>query len=90
MRPPLLIRRIEGHSMMPDLPPGKIVIASGWLPIGVGDVVIARAEGKDIIKRVRAISVDKLELAGDNASDSTDYGSIKKSQVMGRLIWPRL
>lgn len=76
--------------MLPILPLGAIVIASGWLRVRVGDVVVARAEGKDIIKRIRTISGDKLDLAGDNTTDSTDYGSVAKSQVIGRLIWPRL
>jgi len=90
MKLPLLIRRIEGHSMIPILVPGKIIIASGWLPVRAGDVVTARIAGKDVIKRVSKINKDKLSLKGDNATDTTDYSSVPRSQVIGRLIWPRL
>lgn len=86
---PLIIRRVEGHSMEPTLREGQIVVATPLLKVGKGDIVIARPEGREIIKRVSGISSDRLALKGDNDTHSRDsrvFGEIERKKVLGKVI----
>ena len=86
---PLVIRRVEGHSMEPSLREGQIVFATPLLAAGKGDVVIARPEDRDVIKRVGEISATHLVLAGDNKNHSRDsraFGKVERSRILGKVI----
>lgn len=90
---PLLFRQIVGHSMLPKLEDGRIVIASGWFrALSPHDVVIIRHEGIEKIKRIQQIAADKLFVVGDNGSESTDsrqFGWVDANCVLGKVLWPR-
>jgi len=88
----LLLRRVQGKSMLPSLKPGQLVFAMHKDP-KEGEVVIAKLLGREIIKRVKSISQDGLYLVGDNSegsSDSRDYGAIKKEDIVAVVVWPRV
>lgn len=89
---PLMVRRIQGHSMMPVLPPGTKVLGLRWYKkLKVHDVIIFFHDGKEKIKRINEIDGSKLYVLGDHSqasSDSRQYGWIDRPQVMARLIWP--
>lgn len=89
----LLIRRVQGISMLPTLNPGSIVLATGWIGrINLGDVIIFNHRGLDKIKRVTDISKKGIFVSGDNSKGSTDsrqFGWIKQADIVGRVFWPR-
>lgn len=84
----MFIRRISGQSMFPTLKTGQIVI--GWRKVpAVGDIVLARQVGREVVKRVDAIKNDKLYLVGDNRSESHDsrhYGSVEFRDIIGSIM----
>jgi len=92
-RSPFLIRCVQGHSMVPILPPGTYVW--GWKPakkFRVGDVIIFEHDGKEKIKRIQDIQPDgKFFVLGEHRETSTDsrhFGAIDPSSVLAKIIWP--
>ncbi len=89
---PLMVRRVSGHSMVPVLPPGTLVI--GWKffrNLKPNDIVIFLHDGKEKIKRISTIESDKLFLLGDHEDASTDsrhFGLIDQSLVCAKVILP--
>ena len=84
----VLVRRVVGTSMEPALYEGDIVFAWHKKP-KKGDIVIANAQGREVIKRITLFSPTQLYIQGDNASHSTDsrhYGPITASDVTG-VVW---
>lgn len=93
MKKPLLIRRIVGGSMLPHLHAGRIVLGWGFGRLKIGDIVILTHDGLEKIKRVGNIDGDRLYLLGDNADASTDsrhFGWIDRTQILARVVWPRV
>jgi nickel-type superoxide dismutase maturation protease len=83
-----MIRRVVGRSMMPTLSPGDTVLTRKRHP-KLDDIVIARHDGREVIKRVTRIEADRYYLIGDNSEDSTDsrhYGFINKSDILGTIM----
>ncbi len=88
----LLIRQVRGHSMMPVLPPGTVVVAIRSRKLRVGDVVIFYHEGKEKIKRIQDIKESEAYMISDHpqaGTDSRDYGWIPLSLIIGKVIKPR-
>lgn len=91
----LYVRRVSGESMTPALRPGQLILGVTVRPhnIAAGSVVIFRHNGLEKIKRVYAVHNAKLTVYGDNQALSTDsrsFGSINRSAVFARVVWPRL
>lgn len=96
MRPVLFFRRVTGHSMLPTLEHGDLVVATGLIrPSALlpGHVVVIRHQGLEKIKRVVEAENGEIIVQGDNTADSTDsrqYGPLPLSSVRGKVIWPRV
>ena len=90
----LMARRVTGDSMFPTLRSGQLVIACGWVPNRVGDVVIIHHDSLDKVKRIERLRADgRVFVVGDNSAHSTDsrmFGWLASEQIVGRVIWPRL
>lgn len=90
---PLMIRKVHGHSMVPVLPPGTLVIALRWFRrLKPQKVIIFTRENRETIKRIEHLDADGIYVLGDHAETSTDsrhYGTIQRSMVTGVVIWPR-
>jgi type IV secretory pathway protease TraF len=74
--------------MEPTLMAGQIVIAWRQTP-KVGDLVIAKIHGKEVLKRVTKSDTKRVYLLGDNSANSTDsrdYGWIPMSSVRGVVV----
>ncbi len=89
-----MIRRVVGGSMSPSLAPGRIIIASNiYKHPKAGQVFVFYQGGKEKIKRIERVSGKRIFFIGDNlkySSDSRQFGWIKTSQVLGKVIWPRV
>ncbi|HET7630385.1 MAG TPA: S26 family signal peptidase [Candidatus Saccharimonadales bacterium] len=83
-----MIRRVVGDSMIPALKAGDIIISLP-LKVGAGDIVVARQNNREVIKRVAKIDENGYFLVGDNMTKSTDsrkHGSVKKGDILGRVV----
>ena len=79
--------------MLPVLPPGTLVVASGLAgDYKAGHVVVILHEGREKIKRIADIRPGELFVVGDNQTASTDsrhFGWIPVETIQARVIWPR-
>lgn len=85
----ILIRRVNGASMHPTLPHGKIVVAVKHRKPRVGDVVIVRHHRVEVLKRIHDIKGELAYLLGDNPQESTDsrhYGWLPLSKILGVVL----
>ena len=88
----LLFRvRVSGESAYPKLMPGRVYLASGILPIRVGDFVVfqnPRSPAEQWIKRVKVVREDGYEVEGlvSWSTPSEAIGIVPRERVWGRLI----
>ena len=89
----LLVRRVVGKSMLPQLREGQLVV--GWrvfTSITPGNLVIFRHNGLEKIKRVAKLHNKQVFVVGDNQADSTDsrsFGPVPYDAIVAKVIWPR-
>lgn len=90
----VLLRRIVGDSMTPTLKNGQLIIATGiFQKLVPGNVVVFRHNHIEKVKRLKVINKQEIYLEGDNLLESTDsrsFGWLNISQVVGKVIWPRV
>ena len=90
MRWPIIIRKISGISMVPDLSPGQIIFAiSPYRKLRVGDIIVFTHDNTEKIKRIAAIDEHGIHVRGDNSSFSTDsrhFGPIPPNSVRAMVI----
>jgi nickel-type superoxide dismutase maturation protease len=90
---PIMIRRVQGHSMVPVLPPGTLVLGWRWFTrLQPGRVIIFSRENRETIKRLDRVEPGGLFVLGDHPETSTDsrhYGTIPRGSVESIVIWPR-
>lgn len=91
MRPPISKFTVTGNSMHPALNPGQDVLSINWfVNPKIGDIVVIKKSGKEMVKRVEKIEGDWVFVIGDNKDESTDsrhFGPIKKDHVVGKVIY---
>jgi signal peptidase I len=88
----LLLRfKVSGHSMIPAIKPGQEILVSSipyWFKgPEVGQIIAFKDGNKFIVKRVRKIIGDRLQVAGDNKNDSKNYGWIERENIIGKVIY---
>jgi nickel-type superoxide dismutase maturation protease len=90
---PIMIRRVQGHSMVPVLPPGTLVYAWRWYrKLKPQKVIIFTRQDRETIKRIDNIDSNGIFVLGDHTDTSTDsrhYGTIPREAVEGVVFWPR-
>jgi nickel-type superoxide dismutase maturation protease len=90
----LLVRQVIGKSMSPRLRPGQLLLAVRFVRrLHPGQVVIIQHDGKEKVKRIERIEDNKIFVIGDNLLASTDsrhFGWLKRREIIGRVIWPRV
>jgi len=77
--------RVEGESMAPALHAGDMLAVASGLRPRVGDVVVVRARGIEMVKRVASLRDGNLRLEGDNRAASTDVPA-GASDVAGVVV----
>ena len=77
--------------MLPILKEGQDVLVLCWFYVPkVGDIVAVNINGRDMVKRIQKARDREYFVTGDNERISTDsrkFGSIKRSQIIGKVIW---
>jgi hypothetical protein len=74
--------------MLPGLRPGSVVVAWG-AHADIGDIVIARQGGREVVKRLTEIRDARYFVEGDNREESTDsreFGPVKKEDILGVVM----
>lgn len=85
------LRRVVGQSMLPTLRPGQICLFVKTGRYDHGDIVLAKAEGRPVVKRVHIVG-NETHLKGDNHQASTNYVIThrhRKNKIKAKLVWPR-
>ncbi len=89
----MFVRRVLGKSMLPTLKPGQLVLAIKDKNPAESDIVIAKLDGREVVKRITAVNNGQYFLIGDNRQASTDSrhkGPVTNNAMLGRVIWPRI
>jgi nickel-type superoxide dismutase maturation protease len=90
---------VRGSSMLPTLWPGDRVLSVPMLgPARPGTVVVVRHPADPdhlVVKRVRTVGPDGVDVRGDHAAASTDsrhFGRLPRAAVRRRVVrrWPDL
>lgn len=87
---PFGLFRVAGESMSPTYHDGDLLLGRRWLirPM-VGDVIVIQVENRPLIKRIKYLTGDQVEVAGDNPEVSTDsraFGPIPTSHIAAKII----
>ncbi len=82
--------KVTGHSMLPSLNPGDIVLVS-TLPYFFSkpkknDIVVFKTKNTLFIKRIKNIEKGKIDIEGDNKNDSLPIGFITKKDIIGKVV----
>ena len=83
--------RISGHSMYPLFRDGEVVYIKKTSDYNVGDIVVAEHPFRKqrIIKQIKKVDGEKIELAGLDAIESEDsrsFGAIGKYAIVGNVV----
>ena len=83
--------KVSGHSMEPGLKEEQSVFVS-IIPYlfknpKKGDVIIFKTGSKLLIKRILSVKGKKYQAGGDNIGHSRDFGNLKKSDILGKVIY---
>lgn len=91
MKTPISRFTVSGNSMYPSLKNGQDVLSINWFyKPKIGDLVVAKVQGKEMVKRVHYIHDREVIVQGDNQAESTDsrhFGSIKMDQIVGKVVF---
>lgn len=94
MKLPISRFTINGNSMLPTLSPGQDVLSFNWAYLGrkpkIGDIVVIKKDGKEMVKRVQKVFDQEIFVSGDNMEESTDsrhFWPIKLDQIIGKVVY---
>ncbi len=83
------VRKVVGESMLPTLRHGAVVFGVSYKKPRLGDIVIAKLNGREVIKRIAGKSDRGYFLLGDNPMASTDsrvFGWITPDAVKSVVV----
>ena len=83
--------RTEGHSMEPKIKNGSFFIASS-IPFifsnpKIGNLIVFKYKDKIIVKKIVKIEKDRYFIEGENLHDSKKFESIKRQEILGKVLW---
>ena len=76
--------------MSPTLNPGQDVLSINWfVNPKIGDIVVIKKSGIEVVKRIEKVDGKKVFVVGDNndeSTDSRDFGPVNMDQIVGKVI----
>ena len=82
---------VNGNSMKPTLHPGQDVLSFNWfVKPKVGDLVVVKVDGREMVKRIQKVDDRTIYVVGDNkeeSNDSRDFGAINVDQIVGKVVY---
>ena len=91
MKSPISRFTVSGNSMTPTLHSGQDVLSINWfVNPKVGDIVVIKKSGKEMVKRIQKVEDGKVFVVGDNPSESIDsrsFGPVNMADVVGKGIY---
>lgn len=77
--------------MLPRLNPNDRVIISSipyfFSKPKIGDIILFEYNKKTMIKKISKISGDRVQVRGENKSDSLKLNNIEMNQILGKVIY---
>lgn len=84
---PISVYKVRERSMLPNFAEGDFILVNRWAQkFSVGDVVVARADSMEIIKKIKKISRGKFLLAGDSKESMKPFW-VEKKNIAGKVIF---
>ncbi|OGE64695.1 hypothetical protein A3J13_00820 [Candidatus Daviesbacteria bacterium RIFCSPLOWO2_02_FULL_36_8] len=91
MKSPISRFTVSGNSMYPTLKEGQDVLSINWfVNPKVGDIIVLKYLGRELIKRIEKIEGEHVFVVGDNHDESTDsrhFGSINIDNIVGKVVY---
>lgn len=84
MKPPIYLRRVEGVSLMPAVRPGRLLVFIRFRRIRPGRLVLARADGREVIKQVAGRRGQYYQLEG--LSPGTSSYLVPETAILGVAV----
>ena len=82
---------VNGDSMFPTLKEGQDVLSLNWFfKPKVGDIIVLKYGGKEMVKRVEKIDDQEVFVVGDNEAESTDsrdFGTVNMDKIVGKVVY---
>ena len=69
---------IKENSMLPTFKPDDQVLTFNWTRPKVGDLVVFKKEGMNMIKRITKVEKELVYLEGDNIKESSKVGWVER------------
>src|SRR3989344_3861020 len=77
--------------MFPTLKEGQDILSINWfVNPKVGDVVVIKYGGREMVKRVEKIDGERVFVVGDNPNESTDsrdFGPLNSDDIVGKVVY---
>ena len=91
MKPPISRFTVNGHSMLPTLTDGQDVLSFNWfVNPKVGDVVVIKYGGREMVKRVEKIDGEKVFVVAEAITAVVGIGEEEeegRAEVVVMCVW---
>lgn len=87
MKFPISRFTVYGNSMFPALKQGQELLIWCWFyEPKVGDIVVIKHNGLEMVKRIQKVNRSEVFIRGDNIEMSTNFGPILISEIIGKVV----
>lgn len=88
---PFSIHIVKGHSMQPAIREGSRIVVFRWAYLfskpKFGDIVVfSGKDGREYVKRIKAIADNGFFVEGDNKKDSKQMPLVSRGSIIGRVV----
>ena len=87
---PIMIYKVAERSMEPAIKEGSYLVVNCWYrKVAAKEIVVLRANGMVMVKRIDRIEGSRIFVVGDNRESSMDsrkLGWMDRKDIVGKLI----